>query len=372
MSFTFGFYNSVEEDRLYNAIQVSKIFDGIILDGVYATVGDAFIVQESGEPDFVVVGPGRAWFNHTWNENDGYLDVELEPSETILDRIDMIVIDVDERVSSRKNQLLVVTGIPSSNPQKPTLIRGPEHNQYPLCYILRKAATPIVGQAQIENAVGSELTPFVTGVLEGLDVELMLLQWRAAWAEFLQACQDGIDEWEDAAKEDVATFIEAFKIQCNEFLTETETWQTIQKESFTEFYENFKEHTVIYEQEWTEWVDHLVDILDEDALGHLILEMEKMTKDFEERLQNTKEYIDDLITGFQSKKTIFNTDGSITEKYPDDSTITTTFNADGSIDNTLRNADGEVLAVKRTTFNANEIDEKVYASNPDNSEEDDS
>ncbi len=35
MSVTFGFYNSVNGDRKYDAIQMSSIFDGIIRDGVF-------------------------------------------------------------------------------------------------------------------------------------------------------------------------------------------------------------------------------------------------------------------------------------------------------------------------------------------------
>lgn len=38
MAFTFGFYNSLNGDRKYNAEQVSSIFDGLISDGVYDTM----------------------------------------------------------------------------------------------------------------------------------------------------------------------------------------------------------------------------------------------------------------------------------------------------------------------------------------------
>lgn len=356
MSFTFGFYNSIEHDRLYDAIQVSKIFDGIILDGVYATVGDAFIVQASDEENVVVVGPGRAWFNHTWNENDGYLELELEPAETVLKRIDAIVIDVDERVQNRKNDILILKGIPSSNPVNPPLVNELEHHQYPLCYILRNEAQQVVGQAQITNMVGTSDCPFVTGVLEGLDVDLMLLQWRAAWAEFIQACQDHIDEWEDAVKEDVATFVNAFKIQCNEFVTETAAWQTIQKESFTKFYNDFKTQSILYTTEYTEWVDSLKEILDEDALGHVLLEMSKIEKE----VRNQVALMEQISNGFVPKKTQFLTNGDILVTYPDESTIKTVFQTNGDISETLASKDGVVGVEKLTIFKSDsEILEKV-------------
>ena len=47
MSVTFGFYNSKEGDRRYDAIQMSSIFDGIIQDGILQHVGTAMVVKES-------------------------------------------------------------------------------------------------------------------------------------------------------------------------------------------------------------------------------------------------------------------------------------------------------------------------------------
>ena len=67
MSVTFGFYNSKEGDRRYDAIQMSSIFDGIIQDGILQHVGTAMVVKES-EAMIINVGVGRAWFNHTWTQ----------------------------------------------------------------------------------------------------------------------------------------------------------------------------------------------------------------------------------------------------------------------------------------------------------------
>ena len=48
MSVTYGFYNSINGDRKYNALEMSSIFDGIIVDGVYMSIGDALNVKSSG------------------------------------------------------------------------------------------------------------------------------------------------------------------------------------------------------------------------------------------------------------------------------------------------------------------------------------
>ena len=45
MALTYGFYNSQNGDRMYDATDISSIFDGIIKDGVFMSIGDAFIVS---------------------------------------------------------------------------------------------------------------------------------------------------------------------------------------------------------------------------------------------------------------------------------------------------------------------------------------
>ena len=62
MSLTSGFFNSVNQDRRYNAEQMSAIFDGVINDGVFANIGTAFEVKASSGYT-VNIGIGRAWFN---------------------------------------------------------------------------------------------------------------------------------------------------------------------------------------------------------------------------------------------------------------------------------------------------------------------
>ena len=49
MSVTYGFYNSINGDRKYNALEMSSIFDGIIVDGVYMSIGvEREIVRRHG------------------------------------------------------------------------------------------------------------------------------------------------------------------------------------------------------------------------------------------------------------------------------------------------------------------------------------
>ena len=100
MSVSYGFYNSLNHDRRYSANEMASIFDGLIGDGVYKSVGDHLAVTQHGSGDSmsIDVGSGRAWFDHTWIYNNATLTLELESSNLILDRIDAVVIEVNADV----------------------------------------------------------------------------------------------------------------------------------------------------------------------------------------------------------------------------------------------------------------------------------
>lgn len=134
MSVTYGFYNSLNGDRKYNAEQVSSLFDGLIIDGVFASIGTAFAVKATTGIT-VNVGIGKAWFNHTWTLNDSILPLEAPEAEVLLDRIDAVVLEVDATESVRANSIKFVKGTPSSAPSNPTLTNEGTVHQYPLCYI---------------------------------------------------------------------------------------------------------------------------------------------------------------------------------------------------------------------------------------------
>lgn len=251
MAFTFGFYNSLKGDRRYNSIQISMIFDGIIRDGIYATLGEKMIIKASTEDDTVIVAPGRGWFEHTWNYNDADMPLPGNPSELILDRWDAVVIDINSNENFRLNQIKWIKGTPSSNPVKPTMEKTLEHKQYPLAYVYRKANTGKINQEDIENRVGTEECPFVTGILDQISIDDLLLQWKDQWAQFIIKYEKSAEDWQQEQKDDFAAFYAAFKTQMYEF----------EQASGKEF---------------SDWFAGIRDILDGDTAGHLQNEIDEI------------------------------------------------------------------------------------------------
>lgn len=196
MTVSSGFFNSVNHDRLYDAEQLSSIFDGIILDGVYEAYGDAFkVIANSDIENSVIVGTGRAWFDHTWTLNDSQAIFSVSPPNEMLDRYDAICIDVDRRQTVRSNSLVVVNGVLGSPAQYPTLINEDLHKQYPIAYIKRTAGgSSTVTNSDIEIKIGSEDCPLVTGILDAMNTDMYVQQLNADFNAWWDGIKDLIGE----------------------------------------------------------------------------------------------------------------------------------------------------------------------------------
>lgn len=184
MSVTCGFYNSIDGDRRYNAEQLTSLVDGIIRDGVFMGIGDALIVSASTGMN-VIVGTGRAWFNSTWTHNDSSLPLAVDPAEMILNRIDAVVLEVNRSMDVRENTIKMVKGTPASVPVPPTLIKSELVNQYALAHVYVGAGVTQITAANITNKVGTDDCPFVTGILQTLNLTALLAQWDGEFHDIL-------------------------------------------------------------------------------------------------------------------------------------------------------------------------------------------
>ena len=194
MSVKSGFFNSVNRDRLYPADDFSKIFDGIIRDGVYMHIGNALAVTSSSGMS-INVGIGRAWFNGTWTYNDALLPLTVSDADVILNRIDAVVLEVDSTEAIRNNSIKVITGIPATNPVRPTLIHNTLKNQYALAYITVPVGATSLTQANITSVVGTTETPYVISPLTVLTANAVYSQWEAEFDSFMETSSQNDENW---------------------------------------------------------------------------------------------------------------------------------------------------------------------------------
>lgn len=238
MAVTGGFYNSLDGDRKYDAIQMSSIFDGIILDGIFMHHLDRFIPTVSDENPFQInIATGRGWFDHSWILNDAILPIQLDPSEVLLDRIDSIMIDINGELGVRANSIIVVKGEPSTAPTAPTPIKSVAHNQYPIANIFLRRNASGITQADVTNKVGSGETPYVVGPITIMNIEDMVMQWEDEWRQFYnnqtQSMLDTATNWRNMWQ---SWYVET----TTDALNDQDQWQADRQKRFDDWFSSLQ------------------------------------------------------------------------------------------------------------------------------------
>lgn len=309
MSFASGFFNSVDHDRLYDATDISRLFDGLIRDGIFASIGDCLVVKQSNQMN-VTVGTGRAWFNHTWSYNDALYPVTIPPSEILMDRIDAVVLEINSVESVRANSIKLIKGTPSSTPAKPALTNTKEIHQYPLAYVTVGKEVTSIRQADIENCVGTSVCPFVTGILEVISIEQLIPQWKDILNRFVEENTANFNTWMNGEKQDYQAWLTAAKKEITD-------WQATSKSDYQKWYDSIKNGydqwfatiKAAYDTNWStfqqwekasqvefdKWFENMKNKLEGDLAAKLTLEAEKLGKEKVSLIESTKTDLTDTV-----------------------------------------------------------------------------
>lgn len=185
MAWTSGFFNSMNGDRLYNADQMSSIFEGLITDGVYESVGNKLAVQPNSGLT-VQIATGRGWFGKRWVNNDSVYKLTLNSSDVTLNRYVAVVIKVDSTDSVRDVVPYLKYGEFASKPVKPAMTRTETIKEYCLAYVYQKAGSTVIGAADISDTRADEsLCGWVTGLITQLGTATLFAQYEAIFNDFM-------------------------------------------------------------------------------------------------------------------------------------------------------------------------------------------
>lgn len=145
----YGFFNSIDGDRTYNADAFNEFFSGILSEtGVYKKSGNGLkVTVGSGMNVFVTTGKAR--IKNQWITVKSSETVTLTGSDLTNNRYDAIVLRLD--LSGRNITLTKIDGTPAAAPSKPSLVRN--ENTYDIClaYVYVPAASSSVTEANIED-----------------------------------------------------------------------------------------------------------------------------------------------------------------------------------------------------------------------------
>lgn len=191
-----GFYNSRyingQFDRVYSASEMSKLFDGLILDGVYLSSKDGdetnkqFVTTALDTPAMAIkVAPGKAWFNGTYTTLTTETIFTIDSADAT-ERTDVLVIEVN--MNTRENSVHIVKG--------GELDEYVGVYQYPIAYITVRENAETVETYDIKYVVGIE-TPYFAWLGEDLSISDLYSKWKSSLAKTIAPFDSWLDAMDD-------------------------------------------------------------------------------------------------------------------------------------------------------------------------------
>ena len=185
----YGFFNSVNKDRLYNASDMEKVFNLIVSNGIIANengLSDSLKVKYNQTIDGEIqlkVCAGNGIFGGHWMEMTADEILIVPTPHTQYERIDSIVIRVDE--TERNITLKYLQGEAAENPVAPSIQRSNTIKEYRLANISVAANTTAITQSNITDTRPSADCGVVTNLLQNSDISSTYSQWESQFREFL-------------------------------------------------------------------------------------------------------------------------------------------------------------------------------------------
>ena len=185
------FFNAVlsegEYDRTYNAEDFTSYLDLLVGNGVFPNPSTQLQVSASSGMT-VTVGAGSGWINGHKMVNTVDMNLSLNASDVLLNRIDAVIFYVD--YTSRTMGISVKTGSLAASPSAPALTRTDDRYEMCLAQIyVGKQVTAITAANITDTRGNSDLCGYVQGLIQQMDTTTLFQQF-----------QDAFDTWFNAAK----------------------------------------------------------------------------------------------------------------------------------------------------------------------------
>lgn len=194
MSWTSGFFNSVNGDRTYNADQINSIFEGLITNGVFNKVGNQLAVQPN-EGMTIQINTGKGVFGGHWVKNEAVHLLNLEAADVTLNRYCAVCVRVDENTEVRDAVPYLKYSALASSPVKPTMERSENIKEYCLAYVYIGAGVSEITASAIEDTrANTSLCGWVTGLIEQVDTTTLWKQFEGEFREWFDTLKDYLDE----------------------------------------------------------------------------------------------------------------------------------------------------------------------------------
>lgn len=155
MALESGFFNSVNNDRLYNARDISRYFENVLSSGIFKRITNCLKVSAASGMT-VNVAPGAGLIDCQWFRAATAQTVTIPAANAVLPRIDNVVARLDLSEETRAITLKVITGTPAGSPTAPVPVRTVEVQDLVLARVRVPAGASAVTAADITDTRSDE------------------------------------------------------------------------------------------------------------------------------------------------------------------------------------------------------------------------
>jgi len=221
-----GFFDAVNNDRLYTADQMNLPYKRIVSNGVFATPQGTpstdLLVSSAGTGMAITVQAGEGIFANKWFNNPSTLTITVPNNTALNPRVDSVIIQVDGRTSGRVGNIVYRTGTPSASPAVPPINTVQNVTEYRLANIYVAPSANYINDDAITDLRGSSLCPWVTALIQQVDTSTLWNQYQTAYQnqfnKYTSDFETYTDEQREAWEEFVQTLTQELSVTTNVIL----------------------------------------------------------------------------------------------------------------------------------------------------------
>ena len=188
MAQKYGFFNSVNNDRVYDASDVARFLSKFFTNGIF----NNSLAVSSNDNMTVSIATGQANINGYGYENTEILTLDIDEADSELNRIDSVIVRSD--LTNRQITAMILQGQYATTPSQPSIIRSGNVYDLRLANILVNAgATRITTEDITDTRFGSDCGNVTQAVLE-LDTSEIFNQYETWFTEWFANLENQLDD----------------------------------------------------------------------------------------------------------------------------------------------------------------------------------
>ena len=261
----YSFFNSVIDqegnpDRAFDANDFSKYFGTLIKNGIFPNPSSNFQIQGDQGNMSVKAERGLAWIEGHLAYDDSVFILNIDPADSVLDRIDRVVLRLD--TLERCIKWVVKKGELSAKPIAKELQRDADAYEIGIADVAVNHGIASITQSMITDLrMNTELCGWVTGTVTQIDTTTLFNQMEQWKNEYIAKSNNWTTEQKNL-----------FLAWVKQFETDSSTWKTEQEELFANW-------STTEKNKFDEWLKSIKDVLSGDVAGNILTKVNKNTED---------------------------------------------------------------------------------------------